>query len=82
MSKSKCKECGAEIIWIRTRSGKAMPCDAPQVMYRQKKGGRDRIVTPDGEVLACEITEDAGRATGVGHIPHWSTCPAAGRFRR
>ena len=28
---SKCKRCGAEIIWITTVAGKNMPCDAEPV---------------------------------------------------
>ena len=78
----KCRTCGAEIVFIPTKTGKAMPCEAPQVMFRAKKGGKERIVTPDGEVLACEIVEDVSRATGVGHIPHWAACPGAGRHRK
>ena len=80
---AKCKACGAEIIFVRSRiTKKAIPCDAPQVMFRAAKGGRERVVTPDGVVLACEIVEDAARATGVGHIPHWATCPEPGQFRK
>ena len=79
---ARCKECGAEIIFIPTKAGKSMPCDAPQVMYRGVKGGKERVVTSDGAVLACEIVEDAARAHGVGHIPHWATCSGVGRFRK
>ena len=31
---SKCKSCGAEIIWIKTKNGKNMPCDAKPISYR------------------------------------------------
>ena len=79
---AKCKGCGADIIWIRTAAGKALPCDAPLVMYRAVKHGRERVVTADGAVIACEIVESAGQATGVGHIAHWATCPAAKTFRK
>lgn len=79
---ARCKACGAEITFVRTETGKAMPCDTKQVMYREKKGAKGRVVTSDGRVLAAEVTEDAARATGVGYTAHWATCPEAGRFRR
>lgn len=31
---SKCKACGAEIIWIKTPGGKNMPCDAQKIYFR------------------------------------------------
>lgn len=82
----KCKSCGKKIVWIRTHAGSAMPCDAEQVYYRYTYGGKHRIVTPNGEVLACELMDgekdDLSRATGVGYVPHWSTCPNADRHRK
>lgn len=39
---SKCKGCGAEIVWIKTPAGKAMPCDPNKVI----------IVTDEGETVA------------------------------
>lgn len=79
---SRCKSCGAEIVWIRMKTGKAMPCDKPQVMFRGKRNGRERVVTDDGEVIACEIVDSAGAATGIGRVPHWATCPGASQHRR
>lgn len=69
---AKCKKCGASIIWITTTGGKMMPCDPDQVMYW--KGGKERIVTPNGEVVACSLVGPVGEQYGVGYIPHWSTC--------
>ena len=41
-----------------------MACDAAPAYYIAKpKSGSKRIVTPNGEVLACEYTEDPHRAT-------------------
>ena len=79
---AKCKGCGAEIIWIKTTTGKSMPCDPAQVTYWQKAGAPGKIVTPNGEVISCEFTGDLNKATGIGYIPHWSTCPAAGSFKK
>ena len=72
-----CKGCGAKIIWI----GK-IPCDPALVTYWQKSKAKGKVVTPNGEVLSCEFSGDLNKATGVGYVSHWSTCPCAGQFRR
>ena len=79
---AKCKSCGAEIIWLKTTSGKSMPCDAVQVMYWQRDKAKGKVVTPNGEVLSCEFEGDHAQATGMGYIPHWATCPSADKFKR
>lgn len=38
---NKCKGCGAEIVWIKTKAGKAMPCDTNKVT----------IITDNGETV-------------------------------
>lgn len=85
MRNNLCSACGAALMWIRLPSGKSMPCDPAPVYYiatgSYKKGAK-RIVTPNGQVLPCEYTEDPNKATGVGYIPHWATCPRADSFRR
>ena len=78
-----CKSCKAALVWIGSASGKAIPCDAAPVYYIEKpRSGKKRIVTPNGQVLACEYTEDPHKATGTGYVPHWATCPQADSYRR
>ncbi len=80
---NKCKGCGAPIHWIRTAGGgKPIPCNPEEVVYWQKTGGKDRIVTPNGEIIACTLEGDPQTATGIGYVPHWATCPASGKFRK
>ena len=79
---SKCRSCGAEIMWIKMQSGKSMPCNADQVTYWANKNGKERIVTPNGEVVSGNLSGDLNKATGVGYISHFSTCPNAGQHRR
>ena len=79
---SRCKKCGKEIVWIKTPGGKSMPCDPNQVVYYKKKGGSQKIVTPNGEVVSAELSGSPGTETGVGYISHFATCPAADQFRR
>ena len=77
MRASTCKGCGAAIVWIETPGGKSMPCDATPRYYIEKpRSGSKKIVTPNGEVISCEYTEDPHKATGTGFAPHWG---AAGR---
>ena len=75
---SKCRSCGAEIIWIRTKAGKNMPCDAMPRYFAEADGGSITFVTPDGEVKHGECMEPGI----MGYIPHWVTCPDAFKFRR
>lgn len=42
---SKCKGCGAEIVWIKTAAGKSMPCNSDKVT----------IVTEDGKTATGYI---------------------------
>lgn len=76
-----CKSCGAEIIWIETEGGKMMPCDATQETY-WLGGGKDRIVTPNGEVLSGRFYGEPGKAAGLGYRSHFATCPNADRHRK
>lgn len=69
-----CKKCGHSIVFIRTIKGKSMPCEAEPQLYIAKRGGRRRIITLNGETLACEYTDDLSKATGYGYIPHFQIC--------
>ncbi len=72
-----CKGGGAKIIWI----GK-MPCDPRPVTYWAKPKAPGKVVTPNGELISCVFEGDLQKATGVGYVSHWATCPQAGKFRR
>lgn len=82
---ARCKACGAEIVWLKLKSGKMHPCDAETVLYKVD-AGPDRIVTPDGEVVAGTIvTELKTQKEGIirrGYSSHFATCPFADDFRR
>lgn len=75
---SYCVSCGAEIEWVKTKSGKSMPLDAKPIKYIA--GGKDVIVTKDGEVISgVRITE---YGTETGYVSHFVTCPNANRHRK
>lgn len=78
---ARCKSCGAELRWIKTTKGKAMPCNAEAVTYWANPKGKATIITPNGETTRADLTGDLQSATGIGYIPHWSTCPQADNFR-
>ena len=82
MNKAKCKGCGKTILWIKTVSGKSMPCDPEPVTYWEKQKAAGKVVTPNGEVISCEFDGDTSKATGTGYISHYATCPSAGQFRK
>lgn len=76
-----CKGCGATIIWVKSAGGKSIPCDPEPVAYKQETLGRMKIVTPNGEVISGEPQSDPNKATGIGYISHFATCPKANEFR-
>lgn len=59
-----------------------MPCDSCAVYYKKVAGGSKRIVTPNGEVIACEIARDPNEASGHGYAPHWGSCTKAAAFKK
>lgn len=73
-----CRECGEQIFFIRTQSGAKMSVNKDQVGYNL--GGKDRIVTPNGEILSVTITDHP--ESGLGYVTHWSTCSGANRARK
>ena len=74
-----CKACGARIRWIKTLSGKAMPCDDIAIPYRQDDAGPLILVTKDGAVIHA-VRDKA--SSQYGYQSHFATCPAASDFRK
>ena len=79
---SRCKSCGAPIVWVTMRSGNSMPCDPALVPFWQKAKAKGKVVTQDGRVLSFELDGEPGDITDVGYIPHWASCPNAARHKR
>lgn len=77
---ARCKSCGAEIIWIKMASGKAMPCNPQKISYRNTfdRGGLT-LITTDGKIAIG--TPDPG-SDSYGYESHFATCPAAANFRK
>ena len=77
-----CRGCGAKIRFIKTVAGKTIPVNPEEVAYEQKARGSLKIVTTNGEVLSAEWPADPQKATGIGYISHFATCPKANGFRK
>lgn len=77
-----CSGCGEQVIWIRTKAGKNMPCNTTLVDYRREAGGKDKIVLPSGEVVSGTIVSSSDSSDGHGYISHFATCKNAKNFRR
>ena len=75
---SRCRSCGARIIWIPTTAGKSMPCDPKPIPYREDPLGSMTIVTNDGRVVRAK--PDAS-SEAVGYVSHFATCPDADKWR-
>lgn len=82
MKVTKCKACGAPIIFILSPGGKAIPCDAEAVHYWKKAGARGKCVTPNGIIVSCEFEGDIRDVSGIGFRAHFASCPQAASFRR
>jgi len=77
---SKCKACGAEIIWIKTPNGKPMPCDAQKIPYKLDIHNGDLVlVRPDGRIARGTLDLESDE---YGYESHFANCPAASSFRR
>lgn len=82
MRNGRCKGCGASVVWVGMQSGKSMPCDDSPVYYKINPKGKDKIVTPNGIVITCDIVTNPNKADGVGYISHFATCTKSDSFRK
>lgn len=81
-NEGRCRSCGAKIRFIKMKSGKSMPVNEKIVNYKTDPHGKERIVTPGGDVVACVTGINADEATGFGYVSHFATCPNARNHRR
>ena len=76
---SKCKSCGANIIWLPTENGKSMPCDATPIPYVDDPAGSLLLVTNSGNVVRARADATSDK---FGYVSHFATCPNADKHRR
>lgn len=81
---SRCRSCGAEIIWIKMKgTGKAMPCDAAKISYSENMHPSASpaltLVTEHGTIVKT-VFNPAGDK--IGYTSHFATCPNVSEHRR
>ena len=77
----RCRYCGRQIMWNRTKAGKNMPVNPELISYCRPEDGKkatEKIVTQAGEVV-CANKVDNSQAEGIGYISHFATCKSARR---
>lgn len=80
---SRCRSCGAEIIWIRSsKTGKMIPCDPEPIPFKLEIARGERFVLADGDVCCGYRTDKPEEAQRTGYISHFATCPNAAEHRR
>lgn len=77
-----CKSCGAEILWIRTRSGRLMPVNRKRCFFIENRSGNETFVTEGGDVVRGARTAQKTLPAMVGYTSHFATCPNAAAHRR
>lgn len=59
-----------------------MPVNPAFVNFRKNPVGKDRIVLPSGDVIACDANVSVDEADGYGYVSHFATCPNATKHRK
>lgn len=82
---SKCRSCGADVLWVRWESGKRMPVDAVADNRALPKGG-DLVLTlrggEFGELLVEKYVTQKHGFNRNRYTSHFATCPNADEHRR
>lgn len=75
-----CRSCGADILFIRLKSGKYNPVDNIKRTFLEGAGS-DVFITTRGEVLRGQPMSIEDGANKEGYVSHFATCPNANMFR-
>lgn len=86
MNTARCRSCQATIVWIKTPTGKRMPCDTSLIIARLMPPAPGAhvltLVTARGEIVRGVESANPKAETVEGYWCHWSTCPDAAHHRR
>lgn len=74
-----CRECGKPLIFIRTRAGKNMPCEAEPVLYWPDADGPLLFYQRDGSYERGTLEGHPAVPRESGYVPHWGRCPGRRR---
>ena len=77
---SRCKSCGADLKFIKLKSGRWNPCD--NIKHTLKIGeGNEVLITEKGEIIRGTFASVEDGANAEGYISHFATCPNASQHR-
>ncbi len=79
---SRCRSCGAKILFIKSEKGRFIPCNPTVTRYKMENGGKEKVVLDTGKVVSCRTDISAEEMDGVGYISHFATCPNAKVHRK
>lgn len=82
MKTTKCRACGAEIMFIKTQAGKTVPVDSESRRFFPCKDGKELFVLPDGSTKRGRSMKAEVDGAEIGFISHFATCPEADAFRK
>ena len=71
-----CRSCGAEIKFIKLRSGRLNPVDL-ELRTIIEGDGKEVIITQGGEIVRGRFASPEEGANRKGYISHFATCPYA-----
>lgn len=75
MEKGKCRDCGVDILWVRTANGRLMPLDAEPVA-----DGNLVLVNGVPTLIRGDLSETVPE--GPRYKSHFVTCIHADKFRK
>lgn len=79
---TRCRGCGAEIAFIKTKAGKSMPVDPEPVEFVPELAN-DKFVLVDGTVeRGLPVRRTCDVELHIGYRSHFSTCPEREKFTR
>lgn len=82
---SKCRGCGAELVWGRTSNGKAIPLDPEPtidgnvLLTADTRFGRLARILPKDELAVARELFDRDRNL---YRTHFASCPQSASFRK
>lgn len=82
---SRCRSCGAEILWIKTGRGKMMPVDAKTERFYPDQYGERLYVMNDGHTMRGTPAPEGEKIlpnVASGHTSYFATCPDASTHRK
>ena len=75
----KCRSCGVEVVWVKTKNGKNMPVDIPK--WDLQKPENMYGLNPATETMHDAVTT-AVEYNADYMVSHFATCPKAGEHRK